>query len=69
MEGNGESRSGFSDGLSRIRTTHDGWQENGLSARFQLFPGLSHGQMIPASLESALSTMAEDGGPSRPPAV
>ena len=67
MEGNGEFRSGVSDVLSRIRTTLDGMQENGLAARFQLFPGLSHGQMFPASLESALSAMAEDGAPSRAP--
>lgn len=58
MEGDGDTRAGVADKLERIARTIGQMSGRGISVRYQLFPGLSHGPMFPASLDSALMDMA-----------
>lgn len=57
MEGNGDRRSDSNTAepevLRAVRATIEGMAENGTAARYQLYPGLSHGQMFGASMEEA----------------
>ncbi|MXP55384.1 alpha/beta hydrolase [Pantoea sp. Seng] len=63
MEGNGDRRSDSNTAepevLRAVRTTIEGMAENGAAARYQLYPGLSHGQMFGASMEEALLEMSQ----------
>jgi predicted alpha/beta superfamily hydrolase len=63
MEGNGDRRSDSNTAepevLRAVRTTIEGMAENGTAARYQLYPGLSHGQMFGASMEEALLEMSQ----------
>lgn len=63
MEGNGDRRSDSNTAepevLRAVRTTIEGMAENGAAARYQLYPGLSHGQMFDASMEEALLEMSQ----------
>ena len=63
MEGNGDRRSDSNTAehevLRAVRTTIAGMAENGVAARYQLYPGLSHGQMFGASMEEALLEMSQ----------
>ena len=63
MEGNGDRRSDSNTAepevLRAVRTTIAGMVENGAAARYQLYPGLSHGQMFGASMEEALLEMSQ----------
>jgi hypothetical protein len=63
MEGNGDRRSDSNTAepevLRAVRTTIKVMAENGASARYQLYPGLSHGQMFGASMEEALLEMSQ----------
>jgi predicted alpha/beta superfamily hydrolase len=63
MEGNGDRRSDSNTAepevLRAMRTTIEGMAENGVAARYQLYPGLSHGQMFGASMEEALLEMSQ----------
>ncbi|MBK0127627.1 alpha/beta hydrolase [Pantoea sp. S61] len=63
MEGNGDRRSDSNTAepevLRAVRITIEDMAENGAVARYQLFPGLSHGQMFGASMEEALLEMPQ----------
>ncbi len=67
MEGNGDVRrdpnTAKHDVLRAVQSTVNRMAANGVVARYQLYPGLSHGQMFGASLEHTLSTMAQSGKP------
>nr|WP_244563452.1 hypothetical protein [Pantoea rodasii] len=62
MEGNGDRRSDRNTAepevLSAVHSTVNTMAEHGLDARYQLFPGLTHGQMFGASLADALTQIS-----------
>lgn len=64
MEGNGDRRRDSNtaepDVLRAVRSTVNRMASNGIAARYQLYPGLTHGQMFDASLENTLSKVAQD---------
>ncbi|MCW1877707.1 alpha/beta hydrolase-fold protein [Erwinia sp. INIA-01] len=47
------------DALAAVRVAVAELSDNGVGVTWQLFPGLRHGEMFPASLRSALLQMAE----------
>jgi len=63
MEGNGDRRrdnnAAEPDVLRAVQTTVNRMAVNGIAARYQLYPGLTHGQMFGASLEQTLRNMAQ----------
>ncbi|WP_084931725.1 alpha/beta hydrolase [Pantoea rwandensis] len=63
MEGNGDRRrdnnTAEPDVLRAVRSTVNRMASNGIAAQYQLYPGLSHGQMFGASLEHTLNTVAQ----------
>ena len=67
MEGNGDSRrdphSAKTDVLRAVPSTVNQMAAHQLVAHYQLYPGLSHGQMFGASLQHTLTTVAQSATP------
>ncbi|WP_312242907.1 alpha/beta hydrolase-fold protein [Pantoea sp.] len=64
MEGDGDARKNRQNGapavLSAVSNTVNTLRADGASAAYRLYPGLSHGQMFTASLETVLLQVSTD---------